>query len=613
MKSLLPVLFFLAQQLLFCQHLSKSEADHVFNIQLNTFKKVFAHPRQAKITVDSLIKNTNLSWPDSLKANNYNIKGSYFTTVGKQDSAVYYFEKNISLLDTTKLIYPRMINNLGVVLKKKGDYKRAFYWIDKGIGIARRQNNQKALQLLYGLKSTCYARLQNYPLAIEYQKMAIEIIEKNNLTNDAIYMEYHNLANLYMNVENYKIAIEMYEDLLPKIKTVGLMDTYYLTALNLSNSYIGAQQLSRADSLIGVTRPKIQEYGDPNIISYSKELKALILEKNENFVEAVAIYQKVFEKSLEINNERLYTIAYNYLGLLENLGQHEKAEQLVLKVLAYENTKEDSQFGILAQLEFYKKAKEYLKENDKKSYDELLLRTIELQDSLQRMNDGLVEKQLELEYENKAHKNKNMQLEQQLMSTNVKFWLTFGGLSSLIILSFLGYKRSIKNHQLKVEKIKAFKREQQLLAEKLQQEKEINQLKRKKIEKQKAEMLALTAEQSKIQQKYSAILDKLDDTTQQKIQEQLKEITRGDEYWDVIKEKFLSINPHFISQLKTRVPRITSTQIDFCALIKMRLSNKEIAKVLGVTHESVISRKYRLKKKFNLEKETDFTRFIEDL
>jgi DNA-binding CsgD family transcriptional regulator len=47
-------------------------------------------------------------------------------------------------------------------------------------------------------------------------------------------------------------------------------------------------------------------------------------------------------------------------------------------------------------------------------------------------------------------------------------------------------------------------------------------------------------------------------------------------------------------------PELTDNDIAFCSLLKLQLTNKEIASLLGISHQSVISKKYRVKKKMQL-------------
>ncbi len=51
-------------------------------------------------------------------------------------------------------------------------------------------------------------------------------------------------------------------------------------------------------------------------------------------------------------------------------------------------------------------------------------------------------------------------------------------------------------------------------------------------------------------------------------------------------------------------------EILFCAYVKLKLSTKEIAQISGIGVKAVQMYKYRLKKKFYLDKGTNFDKFL---
>jgi DNA-binding CsgD family transcriptional regulator len=71
-----------------------------------------------------------------------------------------------------------------------------------------------------------------------------------------------------------------------------------------------------------------------------------------------------------------------------------------------------------------------------------------------------------------------------------------------------------------------------------------------------------------------------------------------------------SATANFNTNIKDKYPVLTSKDISFCSLIKLNLSNKEIANLLQVSHESVITKKYLLKKKLALSPDQDLYQLI---
>ena len=83
--------------------------------------------------------------------------------------------------------------------------------------------------------------------------------------------------------------------------------------------------------------------------------------------------------------------------------------------------------------------------------------------------------------------------------------------------------------------------------------------------------------------------------------------------WEVFQTQFLEMHNDFDKKLRARNEKITDQEIRLAALVKMKLSNKEIAGMLHVQAESVKKSKFRLKKKLMLEADTDLNLFLESL
>lgn len=73
---------------------------------------------------------------------------------------------------------------------------------------------------------------------------------------------------------------------------------------------------------------------------------------------------------------------------------------------------------------------------------------------------------------------------------------------------------------------------------------------------------------------------------------------------------FSQIYPRFIPQLHRDYPAVTPNDELIAMLIYMKYSTEEIALSLGIGRQSVNSARYRLRKKLNLDKETDLDTFL---
>lgn len=76
---------------------------------------------------------------------------------------------------------------------------------------------------------------------------------------------------------------------------------------------------------------------------------------------------------------------------------------------------------------------------------------------------------------------------------------------------------------------------------------------------------------------------------------------------------FENVHPEFYKRLDERSSDLTKQDKRVLAYIKMRLTSKEIAQLLGVNYESVNTSRNRLRKKRNLAKQEELDAFIEKL
>src|SRR5690606_10546146 len=76
---------------------------------------------------------------------------------------------------------------------------------------------------------------------------------------------------------------------------------------------------------------------------------------------------------------------------------------------------------------------------------------------------------------------------------------------------------------------------------------------------------------------------------------------------------FEEIFPEFIFQLKKINPNLSPTEIEFCALLKLKLSTKEIATYRFIQPKTVRNRKYLIKKRLGIPKGKDIYEWIDEL
>ncbi|MFA7104622.1 MAG: LuxR C-terminal-related transcriptional regulator [Dysgonamonadaceae bacterium] len=111
----------------------------------------------------------------------------------------------------------------------------------------------------------------------------------------------------------------------------------------------------------------------------------------------------------------------------------------------------------------------------------------------------------------------------------------------------------------------------------------------------------------KKENKVAELEEKINDNLAEKVIELAK---RND---NTLLDLFNKVYPNIYPNLKKRCPNLILSELQFCVLIYLNFSSKEIAQILSIEHRSVQTRKSRMRKKLNLDSETDLFLFMKSM
>jgi DNA-binding CsgD family transcriptional regulator len=84
----------------------------------------------------------------------------------------------------------------------------------------------------------------------------------------------------------------------------------------------------------------------------------------------------------------------------------------------------------------------------------------------------------------------------------------------------------------------------------------------------------------------------------------------SDEDWKTFETHFDQAHQDFINRLKTEYPFLTQSDLKLCAYLRLNISSKEIAHLLNISLRGVEVRRYRLRKRLNLNTEDNLYDFL---
>lgn len=90
----------------------------------------------------------------------------------------------------------------------------------------------------------------------------------------------------------------------------------------------------------------------------------------------------------------------------------------------------------------------------------------------------------------------------------------------------------------------------------------------------------------------------------------INESISGDNSWAIFKDAFNSADNDFLKIIKQSHPSLTPNDLRLCAYLRLNLSSKEIAPLLNISVRSVEVKRYRLRKKMDLQHETSVVEYI---
>ena len=98
---------------------------------------------------------------------------------------------------------------------------------------------------------------------------------------------------------------------------------------------------------------------------------------------------------------------------------------------------------------------------------------------------------------------------------------------------------------------------------------------------------------------------------------ELKKVVRNidqninnDDDWNFFEEAFNNADQDFLKKIKEIHPNLTPNDLRLCAYLRLNLSSKEIASLLNISSKSVEIKRYRLRKRMNLDHGTNLIGYI---
>ena len=182
---------------------------------------------------------------------------------------------------------------------------------------------------------------------------------------------------------------------------------------------------------------------------------------------------------------------------------------------------------------------------------------------------------------------------------------------SLMVLIFWFNRQKLIKHQAKLEA--KFAKEHNERINELEKSRLMQEIDMKRKELANTTMMAAKKNEvlMEIQGELSKDKNKFSNQFRMKhIMNKINHAVKNKDEWKVFETNFNEVHEDFFKEVLKKHPNLTSKDLKLCSYLKMNLSSKEIAPLMGISVRGVEVHRYRLRKKMNLESDTGLTKFL---
>lgn len=481
---------------------------------------------------------------------------------------VYFLDNNYTFsikysLDALDMINKEGFNkntidiysNIGRSYYQLGSYTESIQYYTQAIQLARKESNNELIAKILNRIAYSYVKLDKKEKALKYHKKALIIAQQlKNEYSVAVYTS--SIGDLYSDINNCDSALNYILPALQIFKKLNYEQGYAWTLMSSAKCYnkLNNSQLAEKNALLSIDIAK--KINNLNIELLANQILYQIFHKKKQYKKAL----EHFERSKYLKDSIYSQKVYNQFSKIQTQHAIEKEvrekdmlkSRLVLQYQQYEFKKFQIRILIFLIILIF-----------------IILFVIWMY----------------YRQKTKTLENENKIIEQQksLQEKDAKIQLA---------------KQKLTESELKTQMLEKAKLNEELAYK----NKEITNLAIHIT--QKNEMLEKIKEE----------LRKVRNSSNSRDINKLYSVLNQTSQLDVDREKFQMFvneqNDAFFLNLDKNFPNLTQSEKKLLALLKMNLSSKEIAGVFNISPASVNTKRYRLRKKLNIDSDESLIQFL---
>lgn len=522
----------------------------------------------------------------------YTFLGALYHRKSEYIRALDYYNQALEIQNTLKDTKgaASSYNDMGIIYDDQGDYKKSLQTYLRGLKIQEKSTDREGLAITINNIGVLFYEQKNYTKALQYYnrnlKVSLEIKDEWSIAT-----AYNNIALVYEHTHQYKKA-----------------EAYYQKCIKLGKKSAYEHILGWAYNGMAIIRQKDRKFKEAKEWSDKSVEIRKTLKESENLAQSYNtlgkgfLLQKAYNEALQY-----YTKAANICKKIGNPLNHKDA----LKGLStcYEALGETQKAFVNYKL-YHKIADSLINTGNTKN-----MAYMEAEYAFNKEKDSL---ELVQQKERKLFATEKRQHKATQRATYVGLGLSL--LLGAILLLFYCSKRK-SNRKLTLLNQQLSEANTRIVNEtnaRIETEKEKLRTEVKHKNQQLASQTLHMLQKNQILSELKSLVGEV--RKQNNYANATKKFSRLanmidyginlDKDWEGFQRVFEQLHPEFYSNIKHQFPGLTSNDLHLCALLKLNLSTREIADLLGIAPESVKVKRYRLRQKMSLDSEKNLHDFM---
>ena len=426
------------------------------------------------------------------------------------------------------------------------------------------------------------------------------------------------LGSLYLATREFDKSIPYTSEAIRLFRPLDYQENIVGCYNHLGIALLNMGQLQRGlDTLLKVQPYVIKNYSGKKLYDFNVNL-GIAYAQLGNFKAAIPSFEKQLAFKKEQKDTSYFAPSYGNLAYaFQNIGAFDKAFAYYDSSLHYSNLLnqgETTYITLLDMIDGYKLKGDYKNAlTTYQQYHETYLKVID-----ERTKAKITDLEVKYETEQKEKviiegKRTITNLEQNAKIRRQQLWLLLSGFLSSVIIGLLFYykwKADLSNKAAQEKLIQAELKNKELKTKHL-----ANQLQNQRID---LTNLALdVGRKNEFSMQLIERLEAIQETDKSKKDKALDELikfvnsqTQTNKEITFLQKNIAQINQSFYQNLDKQFSNLTANDKYLSGLIRLNLSNKDIATIKGISLSSAKMGRYRLRKKLGIEPETDIVEFL---